>query len=81
MGHNNTQSYLSPIAIVLNCALVSCAGYTQTMIYLTIKRQQEHDIDKSGNLLEAYEWCGFSVQIGGMTGALISYIILLRFNP
>lgn len=68
-----SRSYRA-IPVVLNTTCVFTFAYTQTMIYLTIKKKCANK--SQGQIQWAYEFAALACQIGGLVGAMLSFSLV-----
>ncbi|KAF0700719.1 Aste57867_8773 [Aphanomyces stellatus] len=66
----STFEYGGVAPVVANCIFVFLFAYTQTMIYLTLKREVRFNESYAKT---AYQWSGFLTQMGALAGTIVIF--------
>ncbi|CAK4099042.1 unnamed protein product [Aphanomyces euteiches] len=66
----STLPYGGIAPVAANCIFVFLFAYSQTMVYLTLKREVRFNESYAKT---AYQWSGFLAQIGALLGTVIIF--------
>ncbi|RHY81740.1 hypothetical protein DYB35_003774 [Aphanomyces astaci] len=61
---------VAPTSVAANCSFVFLFAYTQTMVYLTLKREVRGN---EAYAKTAYQWSGFMTQMGALGGTVVIF--------
>ncbi|DAZ95467.1 TPA: hypothetical protein N0F65_002152 [Lagenidium giganteum] len=65
------------LPLISHISFLAIYAYTQTMIYLTLKRESDNFVPEYAH--QVYQWSGFATQIGAFMGAAIIFPMIF-FN-